>query len=417
MSLGLPRHLSAVALTLSLARGAHALGLASLICGLAVVVAFASAQASFALWPAFTALVVMGATLLWVDRSRRRVAAILHLALGTLCTFVFALTIATELRPLVEDNVLWLAFPKIALVMVAGGGLGISAALGWTIAGYVLAGAATTIALNLAGVGYAFDYITLAIFVVGIGVSSLTFAGSRMSQRTQPGIQRAAQDELLDDMRARIELRAAALMHDTILSHLAAIANSTSPTLQSEQKEEIERDLQILIGQEWLQEDPPTGEVDSASDWRTTPLNLAIQEARRDGLDIRGTGDFAAITRLDAAQNVALGLSAKQCLVNVIKHSGVMKAEVAVYGSDDEISVMIIDAGRGFSDTAVGADRLGLRASVLSRIESVGGLVQVWSTPGSGTSILLQLPVTAPVARGDAAPSDGSGQDSAGESP
>jgi len=38
-------------------------------------------------------------------------------------------------------------------------------------------------------------------------------------------------------------------------------------------------------------------------------------------------------------------------------------------------------------------DRLGLRRSVRDRIESIGGTVQVWSTPGRGTSIVLSVPL------------------------
>jgi signal transduction histidine kinase len=60
----------------------------------------------------------------------------------------------------------------------------------------------------------------------------------------------------------------------------------------------------------------------------------------------------------------------------------------------------VIDAGRGFDEAATGRDRLGLRTSVRSRIASVGGRVQVWSAPGRGTSVLLQVPdgTGAPVA-------------------
>jgi signal transduction histidine kinase len=53
---------------------------------------------------------------------------------------------------------------------------------------------------------------------------------------------------------------------------------------------------------------------------------------------------------------------------------------------------MVIDTGRGFSEQLVGSDRLGLRQSVRRRIESVGGEVRLWSTPGRGTSILIQVP-------------------------
>jgi len=79
----------------------------------------------------------------------------------------------------------------------------------------------------------------------------------------------------------------------------------------------------------------------------------------------------------------------------VQRHSGVENAEVVVYGSETEVSVMVVDAGRGFSEAETGADRLGLRHSVRRRIEAVGGQVQVWSTPGRGTSVMIRVPVDA----------------------
>lgn len=54
---------------------------------------------------------------------------------------------------------------------------------------------------------------------------------------------------------------------------------------------------------------------------------------------------------------------------------------------------MVIDNGSGFSEAATGSDRLGLRSSVRRRIELVGGQVNVWSTPGRGTSIMIKIPV------------------------
>ena len=93
-----------------------------------------------------------------------------------------------------------------------------------------------------------------------------------------------------------------------------------------------------------------------------------------------------------------MGLAVKQCLVNVLKHAGTDRAEVVVYGSAGEVSIMIIDGGKGFSEPETSLDRLGLRQSVRRRIEAVDGTVQVWSTPGTGTSILLRLPVLDPAA-------------------
>lgn len=393
MSLGLPSHVAPRALNRALERAGHAIALAALISATFIVLAFAAYRTDLLLWPALLTLTCMLIALWWVDRVRTIAAAISYLAIGAVGTYVYVLVFSSQLPNLVESSMLWLALPKVALIMAAGVSAGAFQAVGWALIGYILAELASLIALSQVGVSSEFDIVAFGTFGAATVVTLLAFLATNLAHKSQPRLHRAARDELLDDIRSRMELRAAALMHDTILSHLAAIANSTTDTLSLTQKIEIERDLQILIGQEWLRESEPSASTDTLADWRQTPLNSAIQEVRKQGLDVSGTGDFAAVTRLDRARNTALGLAVKQCLVNVIKHSGVMKAEVAVYGSETDVSVMVIDEGNGFVDASVGADRLGLRASVRRRIESVGGMVQVWSTPGSGTSILIQLPV------------------------
>ena len=72
------------------------------------------------------------------------------------------------------------------------------------------------------------------------------------------------------------------------------------------------------------------------------------------------------------------------------------------------LTVMVIDDGVGFATAAVAPDRLGLTASVEGRLTRVHGHVQVWSSPGSGTSIVLRVPFAAgaPVV-GDVATEDG----------
>lgn len=392
MSIGLPSHIAPRAVSTALSHAANGMAGAVLICGVVVGLGFAAAYPERTLWPCVVALALMVPMILIVRRSRRVWPGVVYLAVGAFATYTYTATLALAIPEVIESSVIWLSPPKIALLLAAGSGVGLTRALIWLCAGYGVAEASAFLALEQAGVSPVLDLLTLAIFVEGVAVCLLAFVSVRSAVRATPRLQRAAREELLDDMRARMELRAAALMHDTILSHLAAIASSSDSTLTGEQKQQIERDLQILVGQEWLNSPADVADDDSAAD-RVSPLHAAIAEVRAQGLEVSGTGDFASVRRLSAEQANALGLAAKQCLVNVVRHSGVMKAEVAVYSSEEEVSVMVIDAGRGFSDSSVGADRLGLRASVQSRIQSVGGVVQVWSTPGAGTSILMQFPV------------------------
>lgn len=375
----------------ALGRAAHGMTDAALACGLLVAIAFSAAHPHLMLWPTVVALVLM-IPLVRINRGATRpLVGVVYLCVGAGAVFVHTATFASQLPEMVTTPGLWIAAPKVLLVLVAGPGRSLVRGLLWTLSGYVVAELAALVALIRHGVDPLFDVLTFAVLIEAVVVSVLVFAAARRARETQPRIQRAARDEAIDDIRARMELRAAALMHDTILSHLAAVSNSRDGALDARLAQQIDRDLAILSGERWLADrtDGPDG-VGAGDD---TPLRAAISQSRDDGLDILTTGDFSALGWLSADASAALGMAARQCLVNVVRHSGVMRAEVAVYGSDDEISVMIIDSGKGFDQRAVGADRLGLRASVHSRIRDVGGAVQVWSTPGAGTSILLQLPV------------------------
>ena len=74
------------------------------------------------------------------------------------------------------------------------------------------------------------------------------------------------------------------------------------------------------------------------------------------------------------------------------RHSGVDRAEIVVFGDGTDLTVMVIDDGVGFDQAAVAPDRLGLTNSVEARLGRVDGHVQIWSSPGSGTSIVLRVP-------------------------
>src|SRR5690606_30166808 len=237
--------------------------------------------------------------------------------IGAGATYVHTITYALALPQVLDDLTLWLAPPKIVLVLVAAGGVGFGRAVAWLLAGYIVAEVSASLALVLAGVPYVFDFLTLAILLEAIGVCLLAFLSVQGAIRAHPRLQHAAREELLDDLRARMEVRAAALMHDTILSHLAAIASTSAAGLDGRQKEQIERDLQILSGQEWVNATPDAAAGPDSLD-RASPLRDAIAEVQDEGLEVTGTGDFGSVLRLSSDQAHALGLAAKQCLVNVI---------------------------------------------------------------------------------------------------
>jgi signal transduction histidine kinase len=395
MSLGLPPHLAPLAIGRAFSGGLHAVAVTCLTASLLIVLVFQYGDPNTVLWPAALALVPVGGLLWFNDRARTAFSSASYLIVGGAGVYWFALTFYSQSRPIVVGDAFSLAGPKIALLMVGGSGTGLTMAMAWCAAGYLVAEVASIGAIVQSGAKPEFDVLTFLSFLALVVILVLVDIARRITRKAQPRLHRAARDEQLDALRYRIEIKAAALMHDTVLSHLAALAESNTGELNPVLREQIERDLEILVGEEWLSEILPVVDSKTRADWRNSGLYSAIQESRALGLEVESTGDLAAVGRLSRESSVALGFAVKQCLVNVLRHAGTTNAEVAVYGSDSEVSVMVVDTGRGFSEAATGADRLGLRTSVRRRIEAVQGSVQVWSTPGRGTSIMIRIPTDA----------------------
>lgn len=394
MSLGLPAHLAPQAVRRSLVRAQHTVALTLFLVALFSILVLQSARVGQALWPAALALVPVIGVLFVRGSERTATWTAVFLVLGGGGVYWHAVVLLNQPQPVAGGDGFSFLAVKIALIMVGGAGIGLAPGLIWTTAGYLLAELSVGAALLQSGLPLRFDAATFSAFLVTVGILPFMNLITRRQLRAQPRLHKAARDEQLAAMRYRIEVKAAALMHDTVLNHLAAIADSPGARMAPELRKQIRRDVESLIGEEWLAEPPVSESARTRLDWQHSGLFTAIQESRLLGLDVETTGDLPAVGRLDRESSIALGLAVKQCLVNVLKHSGTTRAEVAVYGSDSELSVMVVDTGSGFSEAATGADRLGLRTSVRKRIEAVSGTVNVWSTPGRGTSIMIRVPVT-----------------------
>ena len=364
------------------------------------VLVLQSAHIDFALWPAALALLPAIGMLALRERGRSVRWAAGYLLVGALGVYLFSLVVLGQPAQILDGDGFSALGVKIALIMAGGVSAGIGSGLAWTTAGYVVAEAAVGAALLQSGMPLHFDLPSFFVYLGTMAIVPLIGYVHRRQLGAQPRLHRAAQDEQVAALRYRIEVKAATLMHDTVLNHLAAFAESTGEELDPAFREQIHDDVHSLVGEEWLADTPVGVDEKARSEWQHSGLFTAIQEGRLMGLEIEATGDLAGVGRLDRESSIALGLAVKQCLVNVLKHSGTTRAEVAVYGSESALSVMVIDNGSGFSEAATGSDRLGLRSSVRKRIELVGGQVNVWSTPGRGTSIMIKIPVAA---RADAA--------------
>lgn len=93
----------------------------------------------------------------------------------------------------------------------------------------------------------------------------------------------------------------------------------------------------------------------------------------------------------------ALIAASAQAIVNSIQHAGADAVERSVRMNSNLLggcTIEIVDSGVGFDPAAVPSERLGLRISIQERVATAGGVVHVRSAPGTGTSILIEWPLT-----------------------
>ena len=88
----------------------------------------------------------------------------------------------------------------------------------------------------------------------------------------------------------------------------------------------------------------------------------------------------------------ALAAAVNEALTNVRKHSGVQRAVVQGVSSPAEVTVTVVDRGRGF-DPDVAEPGVGLRESIRGRVTGVGGSVRVDSAGDGGTCVVLTVPL------------------------
>jgi signal transduction histidine kinase len=104
-------------------------------------------------------------------------------------------------------------------------------------------------------------------------------------------------------------------------------------------------------------------------------------------LEVIGDLDEIDQSILEAAYSIV-----SEGLANAAKHSGAAQAHVRVRAGEDELRIEVEDLGRGI--TVVGDDEphFGIRI-MRGRARSVGGSLEVESTPGHGTTVVAVFPV------------------------
>ncbi|ANP71678.1 Histidine kinase [Cryobacterium arcticum] len=187
----------------------------------------------------------------------------------------------------------------------------------------------------------------------------------------------------------------ARLLHDTVLATLTLLAHSgvgVSPAALRQQSGDDARLLrQLRLGG---LPTPSRSGVYTLEPANTSMLGSTLESVKqrfgRMGLEVDWHGSGQVLLPSDVLDSFLLALG--ECLENVRRHSGVTRADVTISDDDTTVRAMVTDAGRGFDLSAVSTERLGFAESVVARLRDVGGTARLFSSPGSGTTVVLEVP-------------------------
>jgi signal transduction histidine kinase len=190
---------------------------------------------------------------------------------------------------------------------------------------------------------------------------------------TELSAERTARDR--EAQRAEI----AAHLHDSVLQTLAIIQHRAGPQSEVARLARAqERELR-----DWLfaGTDPFAG--DAATELRTIAGELELAHPAR--FDVVTVGDATEV------RSAALIGAAREAMLNAARHAG---GDVSVYleVADGEVELYVRDRGAGFDTTDVPESRMGVRESIVGRMERAGGRAVVRSD-GGGTEVRLSLPL------------------------
>jgi signal transduction histidine kinase len=95
--------------------------------------------------------------------------------------------------------------------------------------------------------------------------------------------------------------------------------------------------------------------------------------------------------RLTSEAETTLYRVIQEGLTNIVKHAGATRVSILLQRKDTTVVAVIEDDGAGFDPSTTREDALGL-AGMRERVSLAGGRLQVESTPGSGTTLVAEVP-------------------------
>ena len=195
--------------------------------------------------------------------------------------------------------------------------------------------------------------------------------------------------ELTDERRMRIRSQEraelAAHVHDSVVQTLTLIQrHADDPKAVVRLARAEERALRA-----WLYR--PAGDDPGMFRAALEAAAAEVEDTHGGAVEVVTVGDGKVDERLGAMIQAA-----REAMVNAVKYASVA-GPVSVYAEleDGKASIFVRDRGPGFDLDSIGDDRLGVRQSIIGRMERHGGRAELVSSPDRGTEVRLVMPCPA----------------------
>ncbi len=126
--------------------------------------------------------------------------------------------------------------------------------------------------------------------------------------------------------------------------------------------------------------------LEAAAQW------LAEELGRRYGLSVRLSDEAGLRGEIDETTRVLLFRALRELLMNVARHAGVAEVHVRIAREGERVRMEVQDRGVGF-DPEAAPHSFGLLA-IRERVRHLGGNIEIQSVVGSGTRVVIQVPIS-----------------------
>jgi signal transduction histidine kinase len=194
--------------------------------------------------------------------------------------------------------------------------------------------------------------------------------------------------ERRERIRSQERAEVAAHVHDSVLHTLTLIQRNAHDVREVQRLARAqERDLRA-----WLYE--PKADAEQALAAAVRKAAAEVEDHHGMPIEVVCVGDCPLDDRLGAMLQAA-----REAMVNAAKYADgepgdeARTSSLSVYAevAGDDVSIFVRDRGRGFDLATIPQDRMGLRESIIGRMERNGGKAEIRTAPGEGTEVRLEM--------------------------